>query len=890
MMRLHSSLRLAVVASWLAVSLLRATPARAQQSDPELRPTRGPLITGAARAGDADATAVELNPGALGLLPAGGLEIVGADAADGTVIPRRGAGFYWGAPLLPHSALGLGLTRVGGASAAGIDAHTTFRLAYALHFLRGAALGVGWAHIWQGSFAGTDTFDFGLALRAGRYVAFGATVEDVGAPHPSGLPAELPRLWTAELALRPLGTDRLEVAIGAAHADGDGWRRIVPRARLAVRLTDGLRAYAEGQTSPRGGQLAFASGSDTRASIGLAVDFDHLGGAIGLHGYFPGAGSNGAGVAARLHVEGERRPALAAPAYVARVSLDGLHGDRAFLALVRRLRALAADPAAAGVLFKIENMDLGFARVEELRDLIALLRAHGKRTFAYATFPALRAYYLASACDVVLMHPAGELELTGIAQSVTFYKSAMDRLGIRLELVRVGAFKGAMEPFIMNEQSPAVRANKNQLLDDVFGRVVAAIAADRTRTGHRLEAADVRALVDRGLYTPGEAVLAGLSDATVAENDLDDTLGHALGRPGIKLRDPDTAPMHPAAWPSRRVAVLMVDGTIVDGTSQDLPFGLGGVSGADTLVEALKECERAPTVGAVVLRVNSPGGSAFASDVVAREIKRVRAAGKPVVVSMGDVAASGGYYIAAPADVIYADPSTVSGSIGIFGYKVDTKKLLDTVGVSVETYRRGAHADFFSPYRAWTREEVKIAEDKMRHLYGLFVDTVAEGRRSRGLTAARVDELGQGHVWTGALAQGIGLVDRMGGLSAAIDEAARLGAVPLGRDRMPEMEVLPRERGGLLRKLAGAAASAADASDGADANGALEAVVDVADGVGAGGSDDEIETSVAANAGAAAARMLTPEMRATLRLLAPFLVSGAGVGFEARLPYDIDLR
>jgi protease-4 len=885
-MRLRPGIRLAVVAPLLAVALCRARPARAQASDPELRPTRGPLITGAARAGDADATAVELNPGALGLLPAAGLELVGAVAEDQAVVPRRGAGLYLGAPIFLHSALGLGLTHVTGAAGQGIDAHTTFRLAYALRFLRGAALGVGWAHLWDGAFAGTDTFDFGLSLRAGRRLALGVTVEDVGAPHPAGSTAALPRLWTAELALRPLGTERLELALGAAHADGDGWDRLVPRARLAVVVSDGLRLYAEAQSSPRGGALALAGGSDTRASVGLAVDFDHLGGAVGVPGYFPGAGSGGAGVAARLHVEGERRPALAAPAYVARVTLDGVHDDRGFVALVRRLRALAVDPAVAGVLFKIEDLDLGFARVEELRDLIALLRARGKLTFAYATFPATREYYLAAACDVVLLHPAGELALTGIAQQVTFYKGALDRLGVHLELVRVGAFKGAMEPFVMREQSPAVRANKNQLLDDVFGRVVAAVAADRTRARHPLDADGVRALVDRGLFTPGEAEQAGLADATVAENDLEDYLARALGRARVTLRDPDLAKIHPAAWPSRRVAVLLVDGTIVDGPSQALPFGLGSFAGADTLVEALKVCERDPTIAAVVLRVNSPGGSAFASDVVAREMKRLRAAGKPVVVSMGDLAASGGYYISAPADVIFAEPSTLSGSIGIFGYKLNAQRLLGAIGVSVETYRRGAHADFLSPYRPWTAEELKTAEDKIRHLYGLFVDTVAEGRRARGLTAARVDEIGQGHIWTGALAQRIGLVDRLGGLSAAVDEAARLGGVPLGRDRMPELEILPRQRSGLLALLAGAAASAwaATSASAEPTESGTDGIVETE------GPAAPVEMTDAANVGAGAARLLTPDARAALRLLAPFLVSGAAVGFEARLPYDIDLR
>lgn len=860
----------ALLALPVAFSILHARPARAQVSDPLLRPTRGPYITDAARAGDADATAVQLNPGALGLLPGASLELVGAGSSDPAVVPGRGGGGYLGLPIFWRSALGLGLSHVAGG--AGIDGHTTFQLAYALRFLRNAALGVTWAHIWEGNFAGTDTFDFGLSARVGRYVALGVTVEDVGQPHPLVFGATLPRLWTAELALRPLGTDRLEVALGAAHADGDAWERIVPRARLSARIRDGLRIYGEGESVPRGTALALGGGSDTRLDFGLAIDFDHLGGAVGVPIYAPGAGAGGVGVAGRLHLESQRRPTLGTPAYVyvARVSLEKLDSDRAFFQVMRRLRALAVDPAVVGVLLKVDELGLGYGRIEELRDLVALLRARGKRTFAYLTFPSTREYYLAVACDTVVMHPAGELMLTGIAQNVTFYKGTMDRLGVQLELVRIGKFKGAMEPFIMTEQSPDVRANKNQLLDDVSGRVVVAIAQDRTRAGHPLDVAVVRTLIDRGIFAPGEAALAGLGDAIAAEGDLEPLVARLLDRPDLKLRDPDRSPMKPDAWPSRRVAVLFVDGTINDGPNVDLPFGLGEFAGADTLVAALEQCRKDATVAAVVLRVNSPGGSAFASDVVAREIKSLRAAGKPIIVSMGDLAASGGYYIAAPADAIYAEPSTLTGSIGVFGYKIDAQKLLGMVGISVETYRRGAHADFLSPYRAWTEEERTLAMQHIRHLYQLFVATVAEGRASRGLTAARVDELGQGHVWTGALAQGLGLVDRMGGLSTAIDEAARLGRVPLGRDQLPDLTLLPADNRGLLRRLAGAASVLDDARTDS--------------------GDEANATDAPAAVTPTPASLLTGDVRAALRWLAPLLVSGNGSGFQARLPYDLDLR
>ena len=863
----------AALAALLALPLLPARPARAQASDPELRPTRGPYITDGARACDADATAVQLNPGALGFLPAAGLELVGADASDPAVIPRRGFGAYFGLPIFLRSSLGLGLSRVTGASAVGIDPHTTFQLAYALHFLHNASLGFSWAHIWDGSFAGADTFDFGFSGRMGRHVALGATVEDVGEPHPNAFGAALRRLWTAELVLRPLGTDRLEVALGAAHANADDWDRLVPRARVSVTLVDGLRLYGEGENVPRGGST-FGDGSDTRLAFGMAIDFDHLGAVLGVPILIPAAGSSGAGFAGRIHLGGERRPAVVAPAYVARVRLEEIDDDRHFFEVVRRLRGLAVDPAVAGVLFKIEGVNLGYARIEELRDLVALLRAHGKRTFGYLTFPSTREYYLAAACDVIVIHPAGELSVTGVASNVSFYKSTMDRIGVHLELVRIGAFKGAMEPFVMTEQSPAVRENKNQLLDDVYGRLTEAIAADRTRAGHPMDAAMVRALIDRGIFSPGDATLAGLGDAVAAEGDLEGFVQHALGRASLRLRDPESAPAAPTAWPSRRVAVLFVDGTMVDGQNVELPFGMGAFAGSDTLGEALEQCRRDSTIAAVVLRVNSPGGSAFASDVLAREIKKVREAGKPIVVSMGDLAASGGYYIAAPSDVIYAEPSTTTGSIGVFGYKLDAQKLAATLGINVETYRRGAHADFLSPYRPWTEAERALAQQQIAHLYQLFVATVADGRRNRGLTAARVDELGRGHVWTGGRAQGLGLVDRLGGVSAAVDEAARLGGVPVGRDQLPDLALLPVEHKGLLHRLTAVASALEDGSmDGA-----------------AGESSD----AAAAPTVVSPASLLTADARAALRLLAPFLatflVQGNGTGFAARLPYDIDLR
>ena len=348
--RLPVSGRLARAAGLLAAvfgaSFAFVGAARAQLSDPDTRPTRGPLITDAHRAGDADATAVELNPGLLGLLPGGSLELVGATGTSGSAPAarnRRGAGLYWGAPIFGPNVIGFGLTGVTGVTdgtAFAIDGHTTLRLAYALRLGRSAAIGAAWGHIWSGRFAGTDTFDFGLTARFGRYAAVGVTLEDAWQP------SSTPRLWNAEIAVRPTGTARFELAIGAAHANADEWRRFVPRVRLSATLVDGLRLYAEGARVPvAAGPLALEGGADSRVGVGMALDFGRTGGAVGIYGRFAGMGPDGGSVAARLHVTGERGPELVGPVYVVRVALEGVDDDRAFVALVRQVRSLAADEA-----------------------------------------------------------------------------------------------------------------------------------------------------------------------------------------------------------------------------------------------------------------------------------------------------------------------------------------------------------------------------------------------------------------------------------------------------------------------------------------------------------------------------------------------------------------
>ena len=554
-----------------------------------------------------------------------------------------------------------------------------------------------------------------------------------------------------------------------------------------------------------------------------------------------------------IHQTAERQVPTVAPARVVQLKLEHLESERAFVATVLRLRALARDPGIAAVLLRIEELDLGVGRIEELRDLVADLRAHDKRVIAYVAYPSTRDYYLASACERVVIHPAGIVTFAGLAQTVTFYKAAMERLGVNLDLVRIAEFKGAMEPFVMTGQSEPVKRNRNELLDDVYARILGGVAA-----GRRLPQSTA-SVVERSSFTPDEARAAGLVDAVRDDHELETYVREVLERPHITIdAAPDGAPIGPSRWPGARLAVILVEGTIVDGASKQFPLGLGAVAGSDSLVAALEESRVDPSIRGVVLRVNSPGGSAFSSDVVARAVARLRAQGKPVVVSMGDVAASGGYYIAAPANTIFAEPSTTTGSIGIFGYKIDVAGLMAALSLKTEVYRRGPHADALSPFRPWTPDERAQAEKKLRHLYDMFLATVAEGRKGKGLTPARVDELGRGHVYTGAQAKALGLVDELGGLTAAIDRASSLTGLAQVGPEGPELLLLPRPSTSILQKMAG-----------------------LSEALGIDGGEAAPEQAVPTAFGR--------PFRPALRLVAPYLF-GAGEGVEARLPFDLDIN
>ena len=475
--------------------------------------------------------------------------------------------------------------------------------------------------------------------------------------------------------------------------------------------------------------------------------------------------------------------------------------------LRRAFERVAADPRAAGVLLKIDGLSAGWATLQSLRDEIGRLRQGGKRVVAYLVTPDLRGYYAACAADEILVPPAAFLTIVGLRSEIQFLKDALSKVGLAAEVEAVSPYKSAGEQFVRSDISPENREQLERLLDGRFAEVVRAIGAARA-----LDDDAVRAAIDAAPLSAPAARERGLVDGLCYEDELAAWLGLPATdhSGGIEKKIEDRLPasndssrppsaakkeaiildwgaarkvlrLPPARRPRGLVAVVPVEGAIVAGHSRSLPLPIpllgGAQAGAASVAQALRQVERNRRVAAVVLYVNSPGGDAFASDLIWREVLRVRRQ-KPVVVAMGDVAASGGYYIAAPASAIVAQPGTLTGSIGVVSLRPIASGLLERAGVNTVVISRGARSGLLSIVEPPSEDERQAWRDLIFTSYHDFQRRVREGR---DMTEQQLDPIAGGRVWMGAEALGLGLVDQLGGLPEAVLRAQELADLP--RDR-----------------------------------------------------------------------------------------------------------
>jgi protease-4 len=446
------------------------------------------------------------------------------------------------------------------------------------------------------------------------------------------------------------------------------------------------------------------------------------------------------------------------------------------------LRRARADDKVRALMVKIGGRRIGLAQVQELRAAITEFRRSGKATVAWGeTFgefsPGNAAYYLATAFDRIWLQPSGDVGLTGLSLEQWFYRGTLDKLGLEYEVSKRYEYKNAYDRLTEQGFTGPAREALEQLASSLTGQLTAAVA-------ERLAVPPARAreLIDDGPYTSEEALELRLVDALGYRDEVYNEARKSAG-PGAYLlylgryhrsralaerarRLPEPAP--------DMIALIHASGPIRRGRSGRGPLS-GGAMGSDTVSAALRAAAADRRVRAIVLRVNSPGGSYVASDTIWREVVRARQAGTPVVVSMGDVAASGGYFISMAADAIVAQPGTVTGSIGVLTGKPVTASLLERVGITTDSVTEGAHADMFTTTRPFSKEEWSKINSWLDRIYADFTGKVASGRN---MTPAQVHEIARGRVWTGADAAANGLVDHLGGLDDAVGLARRKARLP----------------------------------------------------------------------------------------------------------------
>ncbi|MEA5572641.1 signal peptide peptidase SppA [Calothrix sp. UHCC 0171] len=411
---------------------------------------------------------------------------------------------------------------------------------------------------------------------------------------------------------------------------------------------------------------------------------------------------------------------------------------------------------------------VGFATLKEIRQALEEFRTSGKKIIAYGMEWGEREYYLSSIADTVVVNPLGAMEINGFSSQPMFLSGALQKYGVGVQVIRVGKFKGAVEPYVLNKLSDENRQQTQALLNDVWGEWRTAVGKSRKITPQKLQTvADSKAFLEAN-----EAKQQGLIDKVAYQDQvvsdlrkLTNTAQEDKTFKQISISDyAQVVDKGTESQSKNKIAIVYAEGEIVDGTGED------GQVGGDRFAKIFNKIRQDKNVKAVVLRVNSPGGSATAAEVMQREIQLTREK-IPVVVSMGDVAASGGYWIATDSNRIFAEPTTITGSIGVFGLLLNFQKLANDNGITWDAVKTGKYADNQTVARPKSPEELAVYQRTVNRIYNLFLNKVAQGRK---LPQAKVAEIAQGRVWSGTAAKDIGLVDEIGGLDAAIEHAAGL--------------------------------------------------------------------------------------------------------------------
>lgn len=771
------------------------------RGSPERGPQRLPAF-GRSIVSVEDDTAVTTNPANLAFLPGPELRWQGNYLDEAAKVPGQGHAFLLGFPFPLIDAgtalrfelinppthtestqaedyqwLTWGLGVGAGSSAIGASIQRTYSGDRSLNRLISWSLGVTWRPLNALGFAFVAnhlnaprndsvgfmdrTYDFGVALRpaGSRLLELGLEGRYVNAPREFWVPR-----GTLGLDVPPLGRIVADLAVS------DPLERTGP---LVWQASAGLSVSLNGPTAST--ELVAGTTFGSRLGEGTEYEAHHnLYHEVALRTWREPVGPN-------------------VPRFAVRVRLEGTPDARGHVALLRQLWALAErERGVDAVVLEMKAPPVSsLAQAQELRDAIRYLRLRGKRVLCHLDDGRGTTLYVCAMANRIVVQPATTLRFAGLRTRHFYYQDLLSKLGIRADFVRIGEHKSAPESYTRTGASDTARADTIDLLQQYERHIMGGIAA-----GRRLSVEQARDRVKTGPFLPHEAKRAGFIDGSAFDDQLKDQVESLVGRPTQLVKAADVAPRAPERFEAMgRIALVYADGQIVDGYSRHLPFIGGDLVGSYTLAETLAAVREDENIGVVVLRIDSPGGSATAADVMWRELQ-LTARVKPVVVSMGSVAASGGYYIAAPATRIFASPLTITGSIGVYVGKADVSELLGRLGVNVEVYKTTPRADGNSIYRPFTPDERAELSRKIGQYYHIFLTRVADGRK---LSREQADKAGQGRVWTGEQAQELKLVDEVGGLRQALEYARRIAHLP---PHAPIVE-LPERKTTILGRILG---------------------------------------------------------------------------------------
>jgi len=596
-----------------------------------------------------------------------------------------------------------------------------------------------------------SSWDIGFLYRR-RYISLGVVGKRVN--HPEFRNYKLPRKYDFSLALRPM-TPRITIsASGCKTEDVDD-----------IDLNFSLRL------EPFNG-LIFRGNIDKDKNFDLMLKFTFSNIGLGSYNRFNSVPQHVDGVgyfylSQAQHNRFRKRRYLK----VTPESID----------LLKRAKD---DKTIEGAVLRMRKQ-YGFGDLQQFHDKVTDFRASGKKVLFYSRSCSTGSYFLASGCNMVIMHPSADLNLIGIRSESTFVKNVLDKIGINANFEKIGKYKSAPEQFTRNGMSDASRENENLILDDLYEQLTSSIAEER-----HLDINSVKKLIDSGPYTAKEAKFVGLIDNMLYEDQLDDAIKIIEEEkiPILKAEDYSKEKVYKRDWQYEypKIACIHAEGLMTTGESYSDIFTGMKIMGSDTISKAIEKARQDDSIKAIVLRIDSGGGMVIAADIIWRQVMLTKDK-KPIVVSMGNAAASGGYYISAPADVIVAEPGTITGSIGVFSGRYNLKSLYEKIGVNKVILKRGEHADFFSDYSEYTEYKQTVIAKQVKEIYDSFLEKVA---RARNMSKSQVHEVAQGRVWTGKQAKEIGLIDRLGGIDLAIEIAKERAGIPKEKEveivSMPE--------------------------------------------------------------------------------------------------------